>query len=121
MGVWEIVGYCITAVLLILNIIQFILNKFGKTKAAGYVDKASDLIADIQAAMIKAKESGMPGGYKKQFVKSTIMLLCNEIGVKYDDAQIDAIIESFVNLSKTINAREQDKNVDISEKIAKTA
>lgn len=110
MDVNTIISIVAACVLFVLNVLQFVFNKLGKTKAAGVAGSVADLVGDVQAAMIKAEALGVPGEYKKNYVKSTIMLLCNSIGIKYDDSTVDDMIENFIELSKKINNKGDEKS-----------
>ena len=47
----------------------------------------------------------MIGVAKKSYVKAQIIQLYNSQGLKYDDKEIDAIIERLIEFSKNVNKR----------------
>lgn len=72
------------------------------TKAEGelsiYKDSILKLIEDAEA-------SGMIGSAKLVYVKSQVLLLCNQLGLEYDDAKVTSMINSLIALTKIVNTK----------------
>ena len=49
------------------------------------------------------------GSDKKEWVKIKVNQYCIEHGIKYDELEVDNSIEEYIELSKTVNKREQEK------------
>ena len=84
-----------------IKIKNAILNKDYEQLLTIFNNFKSDILSFIEIA----ESSGMIGVAKKSYVKAQIIQLYNSQGLKYDDKEIDAIIERLIEFSKNVNKR----------------
>ncbi|HHW89661.1 MAG TPA: hypothetical protein GX745_01985 [Clostridiales bacterium] len=96
---WEFVVSCATALIAIISgIISAVKSKnWAKLKDAIYEYVQEAELLDTKGAI------------KKEVVLSKARMLCVALKLKYDEEKISNLIEAAILLSKTVNARDKDK------------
>lgn len=72
------------------------------TKAEGELSVYKD---SIMKFIEDAEVTGMTGSAKLVYVKSQVLLLCNQLGLDYDDAKVTDMINNIISLTKKVNTK----------------
>lgn len=72
------------------------------TKAEGELSVYKD---SIMKFIEDAEGTGMTGSAKLVYVKSQVLLLCNQLCLDYDDAKVTDMINNIISLTKKVNTK----------------
>lgn len=89
----------------LLGLLSTLLSKFA-TKKKNW-DKVKSAIEEY---VKEAEILNTNGAVKKKIVMSKARTLCSILHIRFDDKKISSIIEELITLTKSVNAREKDKN-----------
>lgn len=100
----------IAIVLPLLASIILLISKVSKNyKLRKFAESILVLEKVISDYMCKAEEFiTLSGCDKKEWVKIKVNKFCNENNIKFNETEVDNLIENFIEISKKVNKREKD-------------
>ena len=90
---------------LIIKLINSVKSKTNLNNLIRIHNKVLELVSDAEGYV------NYNGQDKKEWVKTKVNQFCIENKITYDDMTVDKIIESLIELSKSVNKREKDKGI----------
>ncbi|HHW91065.1 MAG TPA: hypothetical protein GX745_09210 [Clostridiales bacterium] len=109
---WEKIVTLASVIIALPSIIASIINAIRKKKWAGVaslLENTAKLKTAIEDYVKEAEKLNANGAIKKEVVLAKARTLCVDLGIKYDEKKISDLIEAAILLSKTVNARDKDK------------
>jgi hypothetical protein len=95
-------------------LVKFIKSAKAKKTAENVIKICDAVVPFIEEA---EKFVGYGGAAKKEYVLTKANQFAIESGIPFDAELVGEKIEEFVELSKTVNAREKDKSKEVAETV----
>lgn len=113
MSVEEIIRIASLSASLFISLIGAIITLIGWIKTAIKNKNWTVLRTELQNFVSKAESfANFTGVEKKEIVLAWTANFCNSKGIKFDVEKVSAEIEELVALTKKVNQREKDKQVE---------
>ena len=123
--VFRVLQYAVLIFFAIFSLLEIILRKSGKTKAANAIAEAkkevqsvAKNVGDIKSLTIKymmevEKRLAFEGDDKKEWVIQKVKAECDHLGLDFNLVNVSDMIEELIKFSKQVNFSQQEKIKEI--------
>lgn len=107
----EVYDYLIIALSILIPFILLLFKLTKNNKLRKLYHNLLIIKGVVKKNMYTAEEFfNYAGQDKKEWVKTKVNQYCIENGIKYDENEVETSIEEFIEVSKTINKKEEEES-----------